>query len=399
MSTQTPNGLDPFEGPFEWTDLDQRAVDTARAAGRRRRAEGRQRPPGTASEPGPGRVHPLPEGHAHDPADAEWTGRDRFVLSPGHTSPSPSTRSSSWLGYELELDDLKAFRTQGSKTPATEYGHTAGVGPPRPARQGVANAVGMAMAARYERGLFDPEAPRDASPFDHTIVTRSSPTATWRRASPRRPAPRSPGTRSSATSSSLCDDSHISIEGDTATALLRGRPRSATRRTAGTCSAHRAAGRRQRRRTRPCTSAIAAAKKPRPGARPSSRCARSSPGPRRPPRTPRRRTARRSAPTRSPPPSASLGFDPEQSFDRRDDVISAHPQGPRPRRRGARGRVGQARSAPGAPTTSALPSCSTGSYAGRLPSRLGASAARLRDRRQASPPAPRPARSSRPSAP
>ena len=95
----------------------------------------------------------------HDPADADWTGRDRFVLSAGHTSLTLYIQLY-LAGYGLELDDLKAFRTWGSKTPGhPEYGHTTGVETTTgPLGQGVANAVGMAMAARYERGLFDPEA-------------------------------------------------------------------------------------------------------------------------------------------------------------------------------------------------------------------------------------------------
>ncbi|GAA0660900.1 transketolase [Kitasatospora atroaurantiaca] len=106
----------------------------------------------------------------HDPADPQWAGRDRFVLSCGHSSLTLYIQL--YLsGYGLTLDDLKALRTAGSLTPAhPEYGHTPGVETTTgPLGQGFANAVGMAMAARRERGLFDPDAAPGESPFDHTI--------------------------------------------------------------------------------------------------------------------------------------------------------------------------------------------------------------------------------------
>src|SRR5947209_9158807 len=106
----------------------------------------------------------------HDPADPQWTGRDRFVLSCGHSSLTLYIQL--YLsGYGLTLDDLKALRTWGSITPGhPEHGLTPGVETTTgPLGQGIANAVGMAMAARRERGLFDPDAARGESPFDHTI--------------------------------------------------------------------------------------------------------------------------------------------------------------------------------------------------------------------------------------
>ncbi|MED7824481.1 transketolase, partial [Streptomyces chiangmaiensis] len=211
MSAQSPDG-------FEWTELDRRAVDTARILAADAVQKVGNGHPGTAMSLAPAAYTIFQKVMRHDPADPEWTGRDRFVLSPGHTSLTLYTQLF-LAGYELELDDLKAFRTHGSKTPGhPEYGHTAGVETTTgPLGQGVANAVGMAMAARYERGLFDPDAPEGASPFDHTI---------W--------AIVSDGDLEegiSAESSSLAghqrlgnlvflyDDNHISIEGDTATAF------------------------------------------------------------------------------------------------------------------------------------------------------------------------------------
>ncbi|MGV9563664.1 transketolase [Streptomyces sp. NPDC003480] len=211
MSAQSADG-------FEWTDLDRRAVDTARVLAADAVQKVGNGHPGTAMSLAPAAYTIFQKVMRHDPADPEWTGRDRFVLSPGHTSLTLYTQLF-LAGYELELDDLKAFRTHGSKTPGhPEYGHTAGVETTTgPLGQGVANAVGMAMAARYERGLFDPDAPEGTSPFDHTI---------W--------AIVSDGDLEegiSAEASSLAghqrlgnlvfvyDDNHISIEGDTATAF------------------------------------------------------------------------------------------------------------------------------------------------------------------------------------
>ena len=134
----------------------------------------------------------------HDPADPQWPGRDRFVLSCGHSSLTLYIQL--YLsGYALSLDDLKALRTWGSITPGhPEYGLTPGVEVTTgPLGQGIGNAVGMAMAARRERGLFDP----DAAPGRRrstTSSTRSAPTATSKRASATS-RPRSPPCRSSAT--------------------------------------------------------------------------------------------------------------------------------------------------------------------------------------------------------
>ncbi|MGY0022816.1 transketolase [Streptomyces sp. cg35] len=218
MSTQTPDGLDPFAGPFEWSELDQRAVDTARLLAADAVQQVGNGHPGTAMSLAPAAYTIFQKAMRHDPADPEWTGRDRFVLSPGHTSLTLYTQLF-LAGYELELDDLKAFRTQGSKTPGhPEYGHTAGVETTTgPLGQGVANAVGMAMAARYERGLFDPEAPEGASPFDHTIWAIVSDGDLEEGVSAE--ASSLAGHQKLGNLVFVYDDNHISIEGDTATAF------------------------------------------------------------------------------------------------------------------------------------------------------------------------------------
>ncbi|MEU6369630.1 transketolase [Streptomyces sp. NPDC046931] len=211
MSAQSADG-------FEWTDLDRRAVDTARILAADAVQKVGNGHPGTAMSLAPAAYTIFQKVMRHDPADPEWTGRDRFVLSPGHTSLTLYTRLF-LAGYELELDDLKAFRTHGSKTPGhPEYGHTAGVETTTgPLGQGVANAVGMAMAARYERGLFDPDAPGGTSPFDHTIWAIVSDGDLEEGISAE--ASSLAGHQKLGNLVFLYDDNHISIEGDTATAF------------------------------------------------------------------------------------------------------------------------------------------------------------------------------------
>ncbi|MGW3420975.1 transketolase [Streptomyces phaeochromogenes] len=211
MSTQTPDS-------FEWTDLDRRAVDTARLLAADAVQKVGNGHPGTAMSLAPAAYTLFQKVMRHDPADPEWTGRDRFVLSPGHTSLTLYTQLF-LSGYELELDDLKAFRTHGSKTPGhPEYGHTAGVETTTgPLGQGVANAVGMAMAARFERGLFDPEAPEGESPFDHTVWAIVSDGDLEEGISAE--ASSLAGHQKLGNLVFVYDDNHISIEGDTATAF------------------------------------------------------------------------------------------------------------------------------------------------------------------------------------
>ncbi len=155
---------------LEWDELDQQAVDTARilaADAVERVGNGH---PGTAISLAPVAYLLFQKVMRRDPRDADWLGRDRFVLSVGHSSLTQYVQL--YLGgYGLELDDLKALRTWGSRTPGhPEYGHTAGVEiTTGPLGQGLASAVGFAYAARFERGLFDPETPAGESPFDHHI--------------------------------------------------------------------------------------------------------------------------------------------------------------------------------------------------------------------------------------
>ncbi|MEV8069658.1 transketolase [Streptomyces sp. NPDC085995] len=203
---------------FEWTDLDRRAVDTARLLAADAVQKVGNGHPGTAMSLAPAAYTIFQKVMRHDPADPEWIGRDRFVLSPGHTSLTLYTQLY-LAGYELELDDLKAFRTYGSKTPGhPEYGHTAGVETTTgPLGQGAAMAVGMAMAARYERGLFDPDAPEGESPFDHTVWAIVSDGDLEEGVSAE--ASSLAGHQKLGNLVFLYDDNHISIEGDTATAF------------------------------------------------------------------------------------------------------------------------------------------------------------------------------------
>ncbi|RSN45544.1 transketolase [Streptomyces sp. WAC 04229] len=214
MSTQTVDSADRFA----WTELDRRAVDTARVLAADAVQKVGNGHPGTAMALAPAAYTLFQKVMRHDPADPEWTGRDRFVLSPGHTSLTLYTQLY-LAGYEVELDDLRAFRTHGSKTPGhPEYGHTAGVETTTgPLGQGVANAVGMAMAARYERGLFDPGAPAGESPFDHTVWAIVSDGDLQEGVSAE--ASSLAGHQRLGNLVLLYDDNHISIEGDTATAF------------------------------------------------------------------------------------------------------------------------------------------------------------------------------------
>ncbi|PJN21658.1 transketolase [Kitasatospora sp. CB02891] len=210
MST-TPN-------VFEWSELDQRAVDTARVLAMDAVQKVGNGHPGTAMSLAPAAYLIFQRFLRHDPTDPTWAGRDRFVLSPGHTSLTLYTQLF-LSGYGLSLDDLKAFRVAGSRTPGhPEHGHTAGVETTTgPLGQGVGNAVGMAMAARYERGLFDPDAPAGASPFDHTIWAIVSDGDLQEGISAE--ASSLAGHQKLGNLVALYDDNHISIEGDTATAF------------------------------------------------------------------------------------------------------------------------------------------------------------------------------------
>ena len=161
--------------PEGWTDLDTKAVDTVRLLAADAVQKVGNGHPGTAMSLAPVAYLLFQKEMRHNPAEAHWPGRDRFVLSCGHSSLTLYIQL--YLGgFGLELDDLKALRTWDSKTPGhPEYGHTTGVEiTTGPLGQGVANAVGMAMAARRERGLLDPDAAPGTSPFDHHIYVLAS---------------------------------------------------------------------------------------------------------------------------------------------------------------------------------------------------------------------------------
>ncbi|MFK8845955.1 transketolase [Streptomyces sp. Ac-502] len=208
----------PTTTDFEWTDLDQRAVDTVRVLAMDSVQKVGNGHPGTAMSLAPAAYVLFQKLMRHDPADAKWAGRDRFVLSAGHSSLTLYIQLY-LAGYGLELDDLKSFRTWGSKTPGhPEYGHTVGVETTTgPLGQGVANGVGMAMAARYERGLFDPEAAPGTSPFDHTVWVIAGDGCLQEGVSAE--ASSLAGHQKLGNLVLLWDDNHISIEGDTETAI------------------------------------------------------------------------------------------------------------------------------------------------------------------------------------
>ncbi|MHB6906677.1 transketolase [Streptomyces sp. DB-54] len=208
----------PTTTDFEWTELDQRAVDTVRVLAMDSVQKVGNGHPGTAMSLAPAAYVLFQKLMRHDPADADWTGRDRFVLSAGHSSLTLYIQLY-LAGYGLELDDLKSFRTWGSKTPGhPEYGHTTGVETTTgPLGQGVANAVGMAMASRYERGLFDPEAAQGTSPFDHMVYVVAGDGCLQEGIAAE--ASSMAGHQKLGNLVMLWDDNHISIEGDTQTAV------------------------------------------------------------------------------------------------------------------------------------------------------------------------------------
>ena len=203
---------------LEWTDTDALAVDVIRGLAMDAVEAAGSGHPGTAMSLAPAAYLLFQRLMRHDPTDPTWLGRDRFVLSCGHSSLTLYIQLF-LSGYGLSLEDLRLLRQWGSLTPGhPEHGHTIGVETTTgPLGQGVGNAVGMAMAARYERGLFDPDTRAGDSPFDHTI---------WCFASD---GDIEEGISSEASSIAghqqlgnlvlLYDDNHISIEGDTKVAL------------------------------------------------------------------------------------------------------------------------------------------------------------------------------------
>ena len=155
---------------LEWSRLDQEAVDTARVLAADAVEKVGNGHPGTAISLAPIAHLLFQKVLRHDPANPDWVGRDRFILSVGHSSLTLYNQLY-LTGYGLELSDIQALRTWDSLTPGhPEYGHTKGVEiTTGPLGQGLASAVGFAYAARFERGLFDPSAPAGTSPFDHYI--------------------------------------------------------------------------------------------------------------------------------------------------------------------------------------------------------------------------------------
>ena len=161
--------------PKDWDEIDSRSVDTVRVLAADAVQKAKSGHPGTAMSLAPLAYTLFQRTMRHDPADPDWVGRDRFVLSCGHSSMTIYAQL--FLGgFGLELDDIKQLRTWGSLTPGhPEYGHTTGVEiTTGPLGQGLASSVGMAMAARRERGLFDPDTPAGQSPFDHFIYVIAS---------------------------------------------------------------------------------------------------------------------------------------------------------------------------------------------------------------------------------
>lgn len=160
---------------LDWTELDAKAVDTARLLAADAVEKVGNGHPGTAMSLAPAAYLLYQKLMRHDPTDPQWVGRDRFVLSCGHSSLTQYIQLY-LAGYSMSLDDLKSLRTWGSQTPGhPEYRHTPGIEVTTgPLGQGIANAVGMAMAARRERGLLDPDTAAGESPFDHQVYVIAS---------------------------------------------------------------------------------------------------------------------------------------------------------------------------------------------------------------------------------
>ena len=200
--------------PAGWSELDDRAVAYARALAADAVQNVGNGHPGTAMSLAPVAYHLFQHHLVHDPSDPSWLGRDRFILSCGHSSLTLYTQLF-YSGYGLEMEDLKTFRTWGSLTPGhPEFGHTAGVEMTTgPLGQGVATAVGMAMAARYERGLLDPNAAPGSSLFDHRIWVICSDGDLQEGVSAE--ACSLAGTQELGNLNVIYDDNQISIEGNT----------------------------------------------------------------------------------------------------------------------------------------------------------------------------------------
>lgn len=203
-----------IEAQLEWSDLDRRAVDTVRVLAADAVEKVGNGHPGTAISLAPLAYLLFQRTMRHDPADPHWLGRDRFILSAGHSSLTQYIQLY-LAGYGLEIEDLAALRTWGSKTPGhPEYRHTDGVEiTTGPLGQGLASAVGVAMAARRERGLLDPDAAPGTSPFDHHVFVIASDGDLQEGVTSE--ASSIAGTQKLGNLVVVWDDNHISIEGDT----------------------------------------------------------------------------------------------------------------------------------------------------------------------------------------
>ena len=213
-----PEALDSQTAHLAWTQTDESAVRHLRALAMDAVQKVGNGHPGTAMSLAPAAYLLFQRVMRHDPSDPRWLGRDRFVLSAGHSSLT--LYSELFLsGYGLSMEDLESFRTWGSRTPGhPEFGHTSGVETTTgPLGQGLATAVGMAMSARYERGLFDPQTPDGSSPFDHRIWVIASDGDLEEGVSAE--ASSLAGTQRLNRLCVIWDDNHISIEGDTAVAF------------------------------------------------------------------------------------------------------------------------------------------------------------------------------------
>lgn len=206
------------ESPFSWSSDDSAAVAFLRALAMDAVQNVGNGHPGTAMSLAPAAYVVFRDFVRHDPSDPQWLGRDRFVLSAGHSS---LTHYSQLLlsGTGIEIDDLRSFRTWGSATPGhPEFGHTPGVETTTgPLGQGIATAVGMAMATRFERELLDPDAAPGTSPFDHRVWVIASDGDLEEGVSAE--ASSLAGRQRLAELCVIWDDNRISIEGDTAIAF------------------------------------------------------------------------------------------------------------------------------------------------------------------------------------
>jgi transketolase len=203
---------------LQWESLDQKAVETTKVLAADSVQKAGNGHPGTAISLAPLAYLLFQKVMRRDPSDSTWIGRDRFILSAGHSSLTQYIQF--YLGgYGLELEDLQQLRKWGSKTPGhPEYGHTDGIEiTTGPLGQGFAASVGFAYASRFERGLFDPDAPTGQSPFDHFVYVIASDGDMEEGIT--NEASSLAGTQKLGNLIAFYDDNQISIEDDTNVAL------------------------------------------------------------------------------------------------------------------------------------------------------------------------------------